>query len=112
MLRLTMTTTDLKRIVIPAFSGLLIGLLMPPVEYVAVIVADISFFSFRVNFVNDGFILGDPWISIVFVFVVIFSLFLLAKFNKTLAAAALSTAIISTAYVIYAMSTLTPFGPP
>jgi hypothetical protein len=43
---------------------------------------------------------------------VIFSLFLLAKFNKTLAAAALSTAIISTAYVIYAMSTLTPFGPP
>ena len=104
--------TKLKQIILPVFSGLLIGLLMPPVEYVAVIVADISFFRFRENFVNDGFVLGEPWISIVFVLVEIITLFFLARFNKTLAAAALSAAIISTAYVIYTMSTLTDFGPP
>ena len=106
-----MSKTKLKQIILLTCSGLLIGLLIPPVEYVAVIVADISFFRFRENFVKDGFALGDPWISIVFVFVVIFSLFFLARSNKTLAAAALSTASITTAYIIYVAATATGFGP-
>jgi hypothetical protein len=103
-----MPTTNLKRIIPPVFSGLLIGLLMPPVEYVAVYLADYGFARFRQIFVNDGYIMGNPWISIVFVFMVIFSLFLLARFNKTFVAVALSTAIITTA-LIYGATTTAPF---
>ena len=103
-----MPNNKLKQIILPVFSGLLIGLLMPPVEFVAVFLADYGFARFRQIFVKDGYIMGNPWISIVFVFMVIFSLFLLARFNKTFAAVAVLTAIITTA-LIYGATTTTPF---
>ena len=106
-----MSITNLKRIIPLLLLGLLIGLLMPPVEYVAVLLADYGFACFTQIFHKDGFALDDPWLSIVFVLVEIITLFFLTRFNKILTAAALLTAIITTAYVIYAMSTLTPFTP-
>ena len=86
-----MPITNLKR-VIPLLLGLLIGLLMPPLEFAAVCLADFFLARFRQLFVNDGLALGNPWLSIVFVLVEIITLFFLARFNKTLAAAALTVA--------------------
>jgi hypothetical protein len=89
-----------KRITLLVFSGFLIGLLMPPVEYVAVCLADYFLARFRQLFVNDGLALGNPWLSIVFVLVEMTTLFFLARFNRTLAVAALFTATAATVVLL------------
>ena len=101
-----MPNPKLERIILFVFSGLLIGLLMPPIEFVAVLIADFGFFRFRQIFTHDDYVMGEPWLSIVFVLVEIFSLYLLARFNKTLATTCLIIATASTVVLLEIMSHL------
>ena len=100
MLRFTMPNTKLKRNILLVFSGLMFGLLMPFVEYIAVFLADDKLFRFRQIFVNDGYVMGDPWLSVVFVLVEITSLLFLARLNRIFAAAALTTATAATVVLL------------
>lgn len=87
------------KIVLLVCSGLLIGAVMPFVEYVALFLIDLTVALIFQNFLH-GAALGDPWLSIVFVLLEIISLFFMAKYNKILAGSALITAATGTALLL------------
>jgi len=99
-----MNKPAVKRVAFTIFSGLLIGLLIPPAEFAAVFYADYEFSCLRQYFINDGYMMGDPWLSIIFVGVEIITLYLIARCNKTLATAALITATASTVVLLEIVS--------
>ena len=89
----------LKTFLLFALSGLLIGAVMPLVEFVALYALDLTGAS-ALQYFFHGAALGDPWLSIVFVLVEMSILFFMARYNKTLACAALITTTIGTALVL------------
>ena len=85
-----------KTFLLFACLGLLIGTVMPIVEYLVLFTVDgLSTYTLQLFF-KDAFVLADPWFSVVYIIAELVSLFLLARINRTMAAAALITATIST----------------
>ena len=101
----------MKKNVYNVCIGLVIGAVLPLALILILVVADgiVVNVAYRYFHASAGF--NTVWLSILLIPMVIISLFFLARSNKTLATAALLTAIISTVYVIYVMATTTPFAP-
>ena len=100
-----------KRVALTICIGLVIGAVLPLALMLILGVADIIVINIAYSYFQASVGLTIIWLSILLIPLEITSLFFLARFNKTLTAAALPTAIIMTLYVIYAMTTLTPVAP-
>ena len=89
--------------------GLVLGVVLPPVLFGTLGLMDmvISIFSDSKFHTDVG--LTIPHLYIPFIPIEVISFFFLARFNRTLAAAALLPAILATAYIIYASATVEPF---
>jgi hypothetical protein len=91
--------------------GLVVGMVLPILLFLSLLVADFILINFRYHYYQAGFGLRITQLCILLVPAEIISLFFLAKSNKTLTVAALPTAIIITAYIIYVAVTATPLAP-
>jgi hypothetical protein len=91
--------------------GLVLGVVLPPVLFGTLYVMNevIGDAADRNFHADVGLAFSQLYIP--FVPIEVISFFFLAKFNRTLAAAALPPAILATAYLIYTAAIAVPFAP-
>jgi hypothetical protein len=107
-----MPNVSTTKIALTLCIGLVVGIVLPFALFLILFVIDGVVINVAYSRFNAAIGLNELQLSALLVPTEMTSLFFLARFNKIMAAAALFTAIISTAYVIYDMVTQPSFAPP
>jgi hypothetical protein len=108
---LTTPNVSTTKIALTLCIGLVVGVVLPLALILILGVAAGILVIVAYRYFDTGIGLSPVWLSVLLVLMVIATLFFLVRFNKLLAVAALFTAVISTAYIIYVVVNLPPFGP-
>jgi hypothetical protein len=106
-----MPNVSTTKIALTLCIGLVVGMVLPIVLFWTLWVMDMVIGIFADSKFHADVGLKFSQLYIPFIPIEAISFFFLARFNRTLAAAALPTAILATAYIIHLAAIATPFAP-